>query len=74
MKDGDGVKLHSTQKPERLLERVIQISSKPGDLVLDPFAGTGTTAFVAKRLGRNFLTIEKNPRYIPYIEKRLGSL
>lgn len=74
LKDGDGVKLHSTQKPERLLERVIQISSKPGDLVLDPFAGTGTTAFVAKRLGRNFLTIEKNPRYIPYIEKRLGSL
>lgn len=72
LKDCDGVKLHSTQKPERLLERVIQISSKVGDVVLDPFGGTGTTASVAKRLGRNFLTIERNARYIPYIEARLG--
>jgi DNA modification methylase len=71
LKDTDGVKLHSTQKPERLLERVIQISSKEGDVVLDPFGGTGTTASVAKRLGRNFLTIERNARYIPYIEARL---
>jgi DNA modification methylase len=74
LKDSDGVKLHSTQKPEALLERVIQVSSKEGDIVLDPFGGTGTTAYIAKKLGRNFLTIEKNPRYIPYIEKRLLSL
>jgi len=72
LKDSDGIKLHSTQKPERLLERVIQISSKEGDVVLDPFGGTGTTACVAKRLNRGFVTIEKNARYIPYIEARLG--
>lgn len=71
LKDSDGVKLHSTQKPERLLERAIQISSKEGDVVLDPFGGTGTTACVAKRLNRSFVTIEKNARYIPYIEARL---
>jgi len=74
LKDSDGVKLHSTQKPEALLERVIQVSSKVGDVVLDPFGGTGTTAFIAKKLGRNFITIEKNPRYIPYIEQRLLSI
>ena len=74
LKDSDGVKLHSTQKPESLLERVLRVSSKEGDVVLDPFGGTGTTAFMAKKLGRNFITIEKNPRYIPYIEKRLLSI
>ena len=71
LKDSDGKKLHSTQKPERLLERVIRVSSRKGDLVLDPFAGTGTTAAVAKRFGRRYMTIERNQTYIPYIKERL---
>ena len=71
LKGKDGKKLHSTQKPERLLERIIEVSSRPGDIVLDPFAGTGTTAAVAKRLGRHFVTFERNKDYIPYIEERL---
>ena len=52
LKDGDGKKMHPTQKPEALLARVMLASSRPGDVVLDPFFGTGTTGAVAKRLGR----------------------
>jgi DNA modification methylase len=71
LKGKDGKRLHSTQKPERLLERVINVSSRPGDVVLDPFAGTGTTAVVAKRLGRHFVTFERNKDYISHIKERL---
>lgn len=67
----DGKKAHSTQKPEALLYRVILASSKPGDVVLDPFLGTGTTAVVAKRLGRHFIGIERDPRYIGLAQERL---
>lgn len=74
LKDSEGVKLHSTQKPAALLERVIRVSSKEGDVVLDPFGGTGTTAAVAKRLKRSYITIEKNPQYIPYIEARVAAI
>jgi site-specific DNA-methyltransferase (adenine-specific) len=49
---------HPTQKPEKLLAKIILASTNPGDLVLDPFAGSGTTAVVAKKLGRNFVAIE----------------
>src|SRR6202163_349515 len=59
LKDGTGKKLHPTQKPEALLSRVIVASSKPGDVVLDPFFGTGTTGAAAKRLGRHFIGIER---------------
>jgi len=72
LKGKDGKRLHSTQKPERLLERIIKVSSRQGDVVLDPFAGTGTTAAVAKRLGRHFVTFERNKDYISHIKKRLG--
>jgi len=72
LKGKDGKRLHSTQKPERLLERIIKVSSKPGDVVLDPFAGTGTTAAVAKRLGRHYVTFERNQEYLPYLKRRLG--
>lgn len=71
LKDDDGKKVHSTQKPQRLLERIIRISSKKGDVVLDPFAGTGTTAFMAKKFERKFITIEKGKMYIPHIKRRL---
>ena len=60
LKDENGEKLHTTQKPENLLYRIIAISSKIGDLVLDPFGGTMTTAAMAKKLGRKFICIEQN--------------
>lgn len=61
--------------PEDLLELVIKASSNVGDIILDPFGGTGTTAFVAKKLGRNFVTIELSQDYYNIILKRLdGSL
>src|SRR6202162_2578970 len=63
LKDGTGKKLHPTQKPEALLSRVIVASSKPGDVVLDPFFGTGTTGAAAKRLGRHFIGIERDETY-----------
>ncbi|MDH7487201.1 MAG: site-specific DNA-methyltransferase [Anaerolineae bacterium] len=71
VKGEDGRKLHPTQKPERLLERVILSSSNPGDVVLDPMAGVGTTGVVAHRHGRRFILIEREPRYVAAIEQRL---
>ena len=70
----NGEKVHSTQKPEALLFRVITATSHPNDLVLDPFAGTGTTLAVAKVLGRMFIGIEKEERYITVIKERLKSI
>jgi len=63
---------HPSQKPEALLERIIRASSNPGDLVLDPFAGTFTTGAVAKRLRRRFLGIERERDYIKIGLRRLG--
>ena len=62
---------HPTQKPEKLIAKLILASSDKGDLVLDPFAGSGTTAVVAKKLGRNYICIEKNPLYCAWAEYRL---
>jgi len=59
LKNDDGDKLHPTQKPEALLARIMMASTKPGDVVLDPFFGSGTTGAVAKRLGRHFVGIER---------------
>ena len=72
IKGEDGKKLHPTQKPEALLERVILTSSNPGDMVLDPMAGMGTTGDVARRHGRHFIMIEREPRYVAAIEQRLS--
>jgi modification methylase len=66
-----GEKAHPTQKPETLLYQVIQAASKPGDLVLDPFFGTGTTGVIAKRLHRNWIGIEKREDYIKLAEDRI---
>ncbi len=67
----NGTKAHSTQKPEELLKRVILSSSNPGDVVLDPFFGTGTTGAVAKRLQRNWIGIERDPKYVRVARKRI---
>lgn len=71
LKDGAGVKAHPTQKPESLLFRVIMSSTKPGDVILDPFFGTGTTGAVARRLGRNFIGIDQDSGYAKLAEKRI---
>jgi modification methylase len=74
LKDEQGNKVHSTQKPETLLRYVILSSSKEGDIVLDPFAGTGTTGAVAKKYGRKYILIEMDKGYCDWIKKRLGSI
>lgn len=74
LKTDDGRKLHSTQKPQELLERIIAISSKMGDLVLDPFGGTMTTGAAAKKLGRRYIMIERDPEYCRYGERRLEGI
>jgi len=63
LRNQHGLKLHPTQKPEALLHRVLLASTAPGDIVLDPFLGTGTTAVVAKRLHRHFIGVERHPAY-----------
>jgi site-specific DNA-methyltransferase (adenine-specific) len=62
---------HPTQKPEKLLAKIILASTKPGDLIFDPFAGSGTTAVVAKKLGRDFVAIESDEQYCLLAQKRL---
>src|SRR5437016_3887452 len=74
LKGRDGKKLHPTQKPEALLARVILASSRPGDLVLDPFCGTGTTGAVAKRLGRCFIGIEREASYAAAAQARIAAV
>ena len=66
--------LHTIQKPERLIERLVLASSNPGDLVLDPFAGTGTTAAVCKRHERNFLSMELNSELVALARKRVAQI
>jgi modification methylase len=74
LKDEDGGKAHSTQKPESLLHRVIVSSTKPGDVVLDPFFGSGTTGAVAKRLGRHFIGVERESDYVKVARRRIASV
>ncbi|MGD8752511.1 MAG: site-specific DNA-methyltransferase [Anaerolineales bacterium] len=70
----DDVKAHATQKPEALLYRVILSSSNPGDVVLDPFFGTGTTGAVAKKLHRRWVGIEKQAQYVEIARQRLADV
>ena len=74
IKDTKGRKAHPTQKPEELLARIILSSSNPGDLVLDPFFGSGTTGAVAKRLGRHYLGIERDPAYVDVAKARIKAV
>jgi len=70
----DGRALHPTQKPEEMLKRIILASSNEGDIVLDPFLGSGTTAVVAKKLGRDWIGIEKSKKYVDMAKKRINSV
>jgi len=67
----NGIKAHTTQKPEALLYRVLLSSTNPGDVVLDPFFGTGTTGAVARKLGRQWIGIEREPHYVQLAEERI---
>ena len=70
----NGTKAHSTQKPEALLYRVLLSSTNPGDIVLDPFFGSGTTGAVAKKLGRHFIGIERDEGYLKIAQDRIAAI
>jgi modification methylase len=74
IKDAEGRKAHPTQKPEALLHRVIVASTKPNDVILDPFFGSGTTGAVARRLGRRFIGLERDPAYADVARKRIAAV
>jgi modification methylase len=74
LRDEKGQKIHSTQKPLALLERIVLASTKKGDLILDPFGGTCTTGVAARKFGRNFTIIEKDKFYVDWALKRFKSL
>ncbi|HEX8826660.1 MAG TPA: site-specific DNA-methyltransferase [Xanthobacteraceae bacterium] len=74
LKGRDGKKLHPTQKPEALLARIILAASRPDDLVLDPFCGTGTTGAVARRLRRRFIGIERDAGYAAAAQRRIAAI
>ena len=68
----DGKKIHSTQKPEALLHRIILATTNKGDSIFDPFLGTGTTAVVAKKLGRKYFGVEKDKKYFQAAKQRIN--
>lgn len=74
LKDASGAKAHPTQKPESLLHRVILASTRPGDVILDPFFGTGTTGAAARRLGRRYIGIEREAEYVALAEARIAQV
>jgi len=71
LKDENGIKAHPTQKPLKLIQQVLLASSNKGDIVFDPFMGSGTTAIVAEALGRKWFGIERDKRYVALAEKRI---
>jgi modification methylase len=74
LKDEHDGKVHPTQKPEALLFRILNATTKPGDIVLDPFFGTGTTGAVARKLGRHFIGIEREETYVNAALQRIASI
>jgi modification methylase len=74
LKGDDGKKAHPTQKPESLLFRCLMAASNPGDTILDPFFGTGTTGAVARRLGRHYIGLERDPTYAAIARKRIAEI
>ncbi|HVY43018.1 MAG TPA: DNA methyltransferase [Hyphomicrobiaceae bacterium] len=74
LKDDGGRKAHPTQKPEALLSRVVLATTRPGDIILDPFFGTGTTGAAAKRLGRHWIGIERDPDYAKAATERIAQV
>ena len=71
LRGDNGRALHPTQKPEEMLKRIILASSKKGDIVLDPFLGSGTTAYVAKKYGRRWIGIEQDKMYVKFARQRM---
>ena len=71
LKDENGIKAHPTQKPLKLIQQVLLTATSKGDLVLDPFFGTGTTGIVAKALDRNWIGIEREQKYVDIANKRI---
>lgn len=74
LRNETGRVLHTTQKPEEMLKRIITASSNSGDVVLDPFLGSGTTTYIAKKLNRKWIGIEKEKKYITASQDRISSL
>ena len=74
LKNDEGKKAHPTQKPESLLFRCIMAASNPGDVILDPFFGTGTTGAVARRLGRHFIGLERDHTYAAIARRRIAEI
>ncbi|MBB3808298.1 site-specific DNA-methyltransferase [Pseudochelatococcus contaminans] len=74
LKDAQGRKVHPTQKPEALVARALLAASNPGDIILDPFFGSGTTGAVAKRLGRRFIGLERDPVYAQAAQERIDNV
>jgi modification methylase len=74
LKDETGAKAHPTQKPEALLHRLILASTRPGDIILDPFFGTGTTGAAAKRLGRRYVGLEQDAAYVKLAQERISKV
>jgi modification methylase len=74
LKDENADKVHPTQKPEALLFRILNATTNPGDVVLDPFFGTGTTGAVARKLGRHFIGIEREDAYVSAALKRIATI
>jgi modification methylase len=74
LRDASGRKAHPTQKPEALLHRVLMAATRPGEVVLDPFFGSGTTGAVAKRLGRRWIGIERDPDYTRIAAERIANV
>ncbi|MFQ5774479.1 MAG: site-specific DNA-methyltransferase [Kiloniellaceae bacterium] len=72
LRDERGRKAHPTQKPEALLHRIVLAATRPGEVILDPFLGSGTTAVVAKRLGRRYVGFEREPRYADMARRRIA--
>jgi DNA modification methylase len=70
----NGEKAHATQKPEALVHRIVRACSNPGDVVLDPFFGTGTTGAVAKKLRRHFIGMEREAKYVDIARARINSI
>jgi len=71
LKDENGIKAHSTQKPLKLIQQVILAASNKGDIVFDPFMGSGTTAVVAEALGRKWLGVERDEKYVKLARNRI---
>ncbi len=73
LKDGNGIKAHPTQKPLKLIQQVVLAASNKGDIIFDPFMGSGTTAVVAEALGRKWLGVERDEKYVALARNRVSS-